>query len=115
MVYKIYRLTDEKQNSAPAVGTAMCIACLTDLLVNQKSVRVLKFLHFLIGLSGAVTHETETTTDWTLVKGDTYDSTDSQDLADMDEKLHQFRLLANATRSDDEEDESDDYDDYSFY
>ncbi|XP_034833208.2 collagen and calcium-binding EGF domain-containing protein 1-like [Maniola hyperantus] len=69
------------------------------------------------GLSGAVTRETETTTDWTLVKGDTYDSTDSQDLADMDEKLHQFRLLVNATRSDDEEDEADDEDDddYSFY
>ncbi|CAH0718127.1 unnamed protein product, partial [Brenthis ino] len=66
------------------------------------------------GVTGEIIHNSETTTDWTLVKGDNYDSADALDIADMDEKLRQLRLLANATSSGDDEDVDTDYD-YSFY
>nr|XP_026493166.1 collagen and calcium-binding EGF domain-containing protein 1 isoform X1 [Vanessa tameamea] len=65
------------------------------------------------GLNGEIIRDSETTTDWTLIKGD--QSTDALEFEDMDEKLKQLRLLANATSSGDDEDDVDTDYDYSFY
>ncbi|XP_021191238.3 collagen and calcium-binding EGF domain-containing protein 1 isoform X1 [Helicoverpa armigera] len=67
------------------------------------------------GLNGEIQHES--TTDWTLVKGDS-DPSDlplglMDDMAAL-EKLRQYHLLANMTNIDDDEDSDADYD-YSFY
>ncbi|XP_072938128.1 uncharacterized protein [Epargyreus clarus] len=55
------------------------------------------------GLNGAITRDSETTTDWSLVKGDS----DTEELGDMDDKLRQFRQLA--ARDDDAPDTDYDY------
>ncbi|CAK1580823.1 unnamed protein product [Parnassius mnemosyne] len=65
------------------------------------------------GLNGEITHKSETTTDWARVKGDREPPDPVLNLADMDEKLRQFHLLANTTSPGDEELDTD-YD-YSFY
>lgn len=69
----------------------------------------------LIGLNGEILHES--TTDWSLVKGDS-DPSDlplglMDDMAAL-EKLRHYHILANMTTSDEDEEPDNDYD-YSFY
>ncbi|CAD0202345.1 unnamed protein product [Chrysodeixis includens] len=67
------------------------------------------------GLNGEISHES--TTDWTLVKGET-DPAElplglMDDMAAL-EKLRQYHIMTNVTSPDDEEEPDNDYD-YSFY
>ncbi|KAI8434468.1 hypothetical protein MSG28_012486 [Choristoneura fumiferana] len=66
------------------------------------------------GLNGEIPHDTESTTDWSLVK-ETEPSELSLQFTDMDEKLLEFHLLANSTHPGDEDEDLDADYDYTFY
>ncbi|KAJ2949410.1 hypothetical protein O0L34_g15325 [Tuta absoluta] len=69
------------------------------------------------GRNGEIPHSESitSTTDWSLVKGESNPTSPLAPPDDVEAKLRQFRLLANATADQDDEDTGDTDYDYSFY